>query len=214
MTVPRSVQWNKFHRLTSPRVRRSSKLPDAGPVGSQHPFGSGIPAHAALSARLQGGLRFLRHRLPPVPSPSLAVGLPPRRGTWGLPSCRSRRTWAEWLGPMLRWDWSDVAAPQASGTVRPAYRFGPGLSAPLAGSPLRSFMWPFTCVQPETVLPRSDPASRLAGSGRCPRGFGRRIARSPARVGTPGHRRVRRDWLLSTLLERPFLVAPPARRGI
>src|SRR5207253_486763 len=29
-------------------------------------------------------------------------------------------------------------------------------------------------------------------------------AHSPARVGTPGHRGVRRDGLLSTLLERPF----------
>ncbi len=65
-------------------------------------------------------------------------------------------------------------------------------------------MWPFTCVQPETVLPWSVPASRLAGSGRCPRGFGQRITRLPARVGTPGHRRVRRDWLLSTLLDQPF----------
>jgi hypothetical protein len=74
----------------------------------------------------------------------------------------------------------------------------------LAGSPLRSFMWPFTFVQPETVLPWSAPASRLAGSGHRPRGFGQRITRWPDRVGTPGHRKVRRDWLLSTLLDRPF----------
>src|SRR3954468_19837256 len=65
-------------------------------------------------------------------------------------------------------------------------------------------MWPFTDVQPETALPWSAPASRLAGSGHCPRGFGRRITRLPARVGTPGHRRVRRDLLLSTLLDQPF----------
>ena len=58
------------------------------------------------------------------------------------------------------------------------------------------------------------PASRLAGEGHCPRGFGHRITRLPARVGTPGHRRVRRESLLSILLERPFLVAPPGGRGI
>src|SRR3954452_13053647 len=127
----RGAQILFLFRITSPRVRSSSKLPDAGPVGSRHPFGSGITALAALSAPLQDGLGFLRHRLPPAPSPSLAVGLPPAWGTWGLPSCRPRRMRAEWLGPVLRWECSDVADPQASGAVRPTYRFGPGLSAPL-----------------------------------------------------------------------------------
>src|SRR2546423_890279 len=49
------------------------------------------------------------------------------------------------------------------------------------------------------------PPSRLpplrSGSHR---GFGQRIARMPARIGTPEHRRVRRNWLLSTLLDQPF----------
>src|SRR5215203_4134709 len=39
------------------------------PAGS--PFGLGIPALAALSPPLQRSLRFLRHPLPPPPSPSL-----------------------------------------------------------------------------------------------------------------------------------------------
>ena len=35
----------------------------------------------------------------------------------------------------------------------------------LAGSPLRSFKWPFTFVQPEAALPSSAPTLRLAGVG-------------------------------------------------
>jgi hypothetical protein len=57
----------------------------------------------ASNTNFLDGFRFLRHRLRPVPSPSLEVGLPTKWGTWGLPGCRSRRTWTEWLGPMLRW---------------------------------------------------------------------------------------------------------------
>src|SRR5512147_1612902 len=38
----------------------------------------------ALSGRLQASLRFLRHPLPPGPSPFLAVGLPPERGGHGV----------------------------------------------------------------------------------------------------------------------------------
>ena len=77
-----------------------------------------------------------------------------------------------------------------------------------------------TTEEPETVLPWSVPASRLAGPGHCPRGFGRRITPSPARIGTPGHRRVRREQLLSILLDRPcgwatiLLVAPPEGDGL
>jgi hypothetical protein len=84
--------------LTSPRVRSPLRFPTSGPVGSRHPFGSEMPAGAALSAPLQGGLRFLRHRLPATPSPSLAVGIPPRWGVSGLPSCRPRRMWSGEVG--------------------------------------------------------------------------------------------------------------------
>ena len=57
--------------LTSPSVEASSLIAPLRPAGSLHPFGLGIPALAALSPPLQRSLRFLRHPLPPPPSPSL-----------------------------------------------------------------------------------------------------------------------------------------------
>src|SRR4051794_38810831 len=62
--------------LTSPSVEAANLIAPLRPAGSLHPFRLGIPALAALSARLQDGLRFLRHPLPPPPSPFLAVGFP------------------------------------------------------------------------------------------------------------------------------------------
>src|SRR3954463_8158162 len=54
-----------LRRLTSPSVEASSLIVPL--TGS--PFGLSIPARAALSAPLQDGFRFLRHPLPPPPSP-------------------------------------------------------------------------------------------------------------------------------------------------
>src|SRR5688572_8153382 len=67
----------------SPLVEASNLIAPLRPAGS--PFGPGIPALAALSAPLQDSLRFLRHPLPPPPSPFLAVGIPSPRsdGTSG-----------------------------------------------------------------------------------------------------------------------------------
>ena len=61
-----------LRRLTSPSVEASSLIAPLRPAGS--PFGLGIPALAALSPPLQRSLRFLRHPLPPPPSPSLRSG--------------------------------------------------------------------------------------------------------------------------------------------
>src|SRR3954454_66307 len=58
-----------LRRLTSPSVEASSLIVPL--TGSLRPFGLSIPARAALSAPLQDGFRFLRHPLPPPPSPSL-----------------------------------------------------------------------------------------------------------------------------------------------
>jgi hypothetical protein len=58
-----------LRRLTSPSVEASSFIAPLRPAGS--PFGLGISALAALSPPLQRSLRFLRHPLPPPPSPSL-----------------------------------------------------------------------------------------------------------------------------------------------
>src|SRR3954468_16906781 len=71
-----SVGLFSLRRLTSPSVEASSLIAPLRPAGSLRPFRLGIPARAALSAPLQDGLRFLRHPLPPPPSPFLAVGFP------------------------------------------------------------------------------------------------------------------------------------------
>src|SRR3954469_7339772 len=63
-----------LRRLTSPSVEAPSFIAPLRPAGSLHPFRLGIPAVAALSPPLQRSLRFLRHPLPPPPSPSLRLG--------------------------------------------------------------------------------------------------------------------------------------------
>src|SRR3954466_6574036 len=60
--------------LTSPLVEASRLIAPLRPAGSLRPFGLGISAFAALSPPLQRSLRFLRHPLPPPPSPSLRLG--------------------------------------------------------------------------------------------------------------------------------------------
>src|SRR4051794_28935029 len=60
--------------LTVWSVEASSLIAPLRPAGSLHPFRLGIPALAALSPPLQRSLRFLRHPLPPPPSPSLRLG--------------------------------------------------------------------------------------------------------------------------------------------
>jgi hypothetical protein len=62
-----------LRRLTSPSVEASSPIAPLRPAGSLHPFRLGLPALAALSPPLQRSLRFLRHPLPPPPSPSLRL---------------------------------------------------------------------------------------------------------------------------------------------
>jgi hypothetical protein len=85
--LPVIVQFGS-HRPTSPMMQVSSSIAPSRPAGSLRPFGLGIPALAALSAPLQGGVRFLR--LSSTPS---AVPLPRGRDTavwrggWGLPCC-------------------------------------------------------------------------------------------------------------------------------
>jgi hypothetical protein len=115
-----------LRRLTSPSVEAFSLIAPLRPAGS--PFGLGIPALAALSPPLQQSLRFLRHPLPPPPSPSsrseyrLAAG---RVGLTLLLIVEERR-----LRPIGSWCHRRRGF---QSTIRPACPFGAGLSAPLAG---------------------------------------------------------------------------------
>ena len=121
--------------LTSPSVEASSLIAPLRPAGSLRPFGLGIPARAALSPPLQRSLRFLRHPLPPPPSPSLRSGY--RRlaatGRVGLTLLSNVEKRMGRLRPIVR----RVRCHRRRGfqsTIRPACPFGSGLSAPLAGS--------------------------------------------------------------------------------
>ena len=175
------------------------------PVGSRHPFRSGISALAALSAPLQGGLRFLRPRLPATPSPFLAVGLPPRWGASGLPSCRWRRIWIGSVGVCTPVGVSWMSSSSSEEGRSDPLTFWSRPVSPFGRFVVTRLKRLFTCVQP------SDPSLvRLRiqgwqGPDRCPRSFGRRITPSPVRVGTPGHHRVRGGIATSftTLLDRP-----------
>ena len=116
--------------LTSPSVEASSLIAPLRPAGSLHPFGLGIPARAALSVPLQDGFRFLRHPLPPPPSPSLrseyrrlpATG---RVGLTLLSNVERRR-----LRPIVR---RVLVPPSSRVPIDDPCPFGSGLSAPLAG---------------------------------------------------------------------------------
>ena len=67
------------HRLTSPMLRALLRFFPAKTSRTSAPFRVGyLCLTAALSAPLQGGLRFLRPLIPPAPSPSLRSG--DRRG--------------------------------------------------------------------------------------------------------------------------------------
>ena len=67
------------HRLTSPMLRALLSFFTAKTSRTSAPFRVGyLRLTAALSAPLQGGLRFLRPLIPPAPSPSLRSGY--RRG--------------------------------------------------------------------------------------------------------------------------------------
>jgi hypothetical protein len=186
-------------------VRRSLRFPTSGPVGSRHPFRLGLSAVAARSAPLQGDLRFFRPRLPSAPSPSLAVGLPPRWGASGLPSCRSRRIRIGSVGVCAPVGVLDVVVLIRRRAIRPTY---------LLVTACQPF-WPFRSHEALATLhlrstfrsfPSPPPPQGWQRSDRCPRSFARRITPSHVRVGTPGHHRVRWVVLLppyTKLLDRP-----------
>ena len=115
--------------LTSPSVEASRLIAPLRPAGSLRPFRLGISARAALSPPLQRSLRFLRHPLPPPPSPSLRLGY--RRlaatGRVGLTLLSNVEKRMGRLRPIVR---RVLVPPSSRSTIRPACHFGSGLSAP------------------------------------------------------------------------------------
>src|SRR3954469_2324414 len=117
----RGAQILFLFRITSPRVRSSSKVPDAGPVGSRHPFGSGISALAALSAPLQGGLRFLRPRLPALRPPPLRSGYHRGGERRAYPVVDGEESGSARLESVPRWEFLDVVVLVRRRAIRPTY---------------------------------------------------------------------------------------------
>ena len=144
----------------------------------------------ALSGRLQAGLRFLRHPLPPGPSPFLAVGLPLEGGGRGVYQLIGMEMRHGEVGPYSPVRHPGVAAGKASSG-------GPSHTALRRQRPV-SLFGRFGVTSPEAglhVLPR--PAVRLAGrsalspklhtldcSAACP-GRGTSTPEGPAGEGTP-----------------------------
>src|SRR4051794_1147541 len=118
-----------LRRLTSPSVEASSLIVPLRPAGSLRPFGLGIPARAALSAPLQDGFRFLRHPLPPPPSPSLRSEY--RRlaatGRVGFTLLSNGEMRMGRLRPPVR---RVTVPPSPMSALDEPCRFGSGLSAP------------------------------------------------------------------------------------
>jgi hypothetical protein len=169
-----------LRRLTSPSVEASSLIAPLRPAGSLRPFRLGIPALAALSPPLQRSLRFLRHPLPPPPSPSLRSGYrrlaaTGRVGLTLLSNAERRR-----LRPIGSWCHRRRGF---QSTIRPACPFGPGLSAPLAGFGLRTLTMD---VHSRSALHPPLGRLRIGAPRCCPRSFTRRIAPSHVQVAALG----------------------------
>ena len=84
----------------------------SGPHGSRRPVGLGRATAAALSALFLGGVRFVRPRLPSVPSPCLAVGRPRTWGAEGFPRGRGSSVGSGPVGVCPPVGVREVAAPR------------------------------------------------------------------------------------------------------
>ena len=178
-----------------------------------------MPASAALSALLPGGVRFFRHLIPSAPSPFLTVGIPRAVGSIGLTQLSMKKNvarpgWSLYPGGRL-----GCRHPQHAEVIQPTYHFGDGLSASLAMSASRGFMMTLHLRSTFPSFPSPPPRRGWQRSEHCPQSFAPRITRQHVWVGTPGHHRARSGSLSpsSILLHGPYEVlqeyacAPPGR---
>jgi hypothetical protein len=110
-----------------------------------------------------------------------------------------------WESRMRRTGWNRA--------IRPTYHFGHGLISLFGRLQFTGLEMTLHSRSTFRSFPSPSPRRGWQGSEHCPRSFGRRIAPSPVRVGTPGITGfVGRD-LLSTLLDRPWRrINPPSGR--
>jgi hypothetical protein len=170
--------------LTSPPVAASSSIISAETRRKSAPFRAGyFPLSRALSPPLQQSLRFLRHPLPPPPSPFLAVGFPPWGGTGGAyPVAR----WGVATGAAASFRPAGIDVTVASGAVwrsdprtfwsRPPASWACSTSRILDGRSLALSL---------PVSARVDPDRGSQASAHCPRRLARRIAPSHCQVAAP-----------------------------
>jgi hypothetical protein len=126
-----------LHRLTSPAIPSSARLPnrrDHG--GSQPPFGSGIPSSPRpYPPHYRAAFACSAAPLPPPPSPPLRSGY--RRlaaaGRVGLTLLSNGERWMGRLRPVVRRVLLPPSSTHRDRRTDPYALFGSGLSAPLAG---------------------------------------------------------------------------------
>jgi hypothetical protein len=149
---------------------------------------------AALSGRLQTGLRFFRPLIPPTPSPFLAVGIPPCGGAHGVCPVGDRED-ADWRGWNLYPGGSHGCRCNEDERCRPTHvPFGSRRLSLLSPSRLHEVLMVLRSRSTFQSFPGPWPVRGYQRSERCPRSFGRRITPPPVRVGTPGHHRARVSW--------------------
>ena len=172
------------------------------------------------AAFASSGLRYPLDR-----PPSLRSGYHPSAGSVGLTQLiRSEDPvgagWDLWPGGAC-----EHRQVQASDLIRPAYRFGACLSAPLAGSPLRAVTRVLCVRSTAPTSPSPGPTWGCQASEHCPRGSAPWITPQHARVGAPGCYRVQRGEPAGTsdlILARwvgvcdppPLWSQPPKGRGV
>ena len=142
--------------------------------------------HYYRTAFACSGLLYPLDRLP-----SSRLGYRPAAGSVGLTQLIRSKTravgWNLWPGGAC-----EHRQVQASDLIRPAYRFGACLSAPLAGSPLRAVTRVLCVRSTAPTSPSPGPTWGCQASEHCPRGSAPWITPQHARVGAPGCYRVQR----------------------
>ena len=196
----------RFHRLTSPKMRT---LRDFSTVRTQRksaPFRVGYPCVCSPIRPATG-----RPSLPPLSHTLCSVPLPYGRdtafaGSIGLTQLSIKKNMA-WLGwSLYPGERIGCRHSQSYEVIQPTYHFGYSLSASLAMSPSRGFMKTLHLRSTFLAFPSPPPRRGWQRSEHCPQSFAPQITPQHVWVGTPGHHGARNGSLspCSILLYRPY----------